>query len=246
MKLMKKILIIIAILVIAVIIIVGFSLNSIIKRGVETIGSEAAGAAVRIRDVDISIFSGKGKIKGLFIGNPSGFQSESAMKLNAIRVALNVKSVFSDRMIIEEIFIDSPEITYEKGGSGDNIKTILRNIEKFSGGEGKDTGKKKERTEKKVVISDFTVKNGKVNVSLTALKGEKIRLDLPDIHMKDIGKGGQGASVSDAMKMIFAAVNKNVITAVAGSVTDVRKTAEQAVQGTVGKTVDSLKGLFGK
>lgn len=243
---MKKILLIIPILIIAVIVIIGLSLNSIIKKGVETIGSEAAGAPVRIRDVDISIFSGKGKIKGFFIGNPSGFQSESAMKLNAIQIALNVKSVFSDQMVIKEIFIDSPEITYEKGGSGDNINTILRNIEKFSGSTGTEKTKQKEQAEKKVVISDFSVKNGKVNVSITALKGEKITLDLPDIHMKDIGKGGQGATVSDAMKMIFAAVNKNVITAVAGSVTDVGKTAEQAVKGTVGKTVDSLKGIFGK
>jgi uncharacterized protein involved in outer membrane biogenesis len=243
---MKKVLIIIPILIIAIIIILSFSIDSIIKSGVETIGSKATGATVKLQGVDISLFSGKGQIKSLFVGNPEGFKTESAFKLNEVRLALNIKSVFSDKIVIDEIYIDAPDITYEKSMKGDNIKAILNNIKAFSGeskgAAQKDTDEKPSKEETKIQINDFILKNGKVNMSITALQGERLSIALPDIHMKDIGKEKEGTSMSKALEQVFVVINKNVVTAVAGSVTSVGKTAEK----TVGKTVDKLKGLFGK
>ena len=251
---MKKVLIIIPVIIIVIILAIGFSLNSIIKSGIETIGSKAIGAEVKLNDVNISLLSGKGQLKGLFIGNPEGFKSDSAFMLNEVRLAINVKSVFSDRIIIEEVYIDAPDITYEKGSGGDNIKAIMKNIESFAGGkeqaDQKVEGKKSEESGKKIQINSLVVKDGKINMSLTALQGEKLALSLPDIHMKDIGKEKEGTTISKALQQVFAMVNKNIITAVAGSVVDIGKGAEEVVSGTVGKSVggavDKLKGLFGK
>jgi len=251
---MKKVFIIIPVIIIVIILAIGFSLNSIIKSGIETIGSKAIGAEVKLNDVNISLLSGKGQLKGLFIGNPEGFKSDSAFMLNEVRLAINVKSVFSDRIIIEEVYIDAPDITYEKGSGGDNIKAIMKNIESFAGGkeqaDQKVEGKKSEESGKKIQINSLVVKDGKINMSLTALQGEKLALSLPDIHMKDIGKEKEGTTISKALQQVFAMINKNIITAVAGSVVDIGKGAEEAVSGTIGKSVggavDKLKGLFGK
>jgi len=255
---MKKILIIIPVLIIVLILALGFSLNSIIKQGVETIGPKAMGTTVKLKDADISLFSGKGTLKGLFIGNPKGFKSESAFKLGEVRIALDVKSVFSDKIIIDEIFIDSPDITYEKGGGGDNIKALLNNINKFAGVSEstakKDTAEKAETSGTKIQINRLSINNGKVNMSMSALGGEKYTLDLPDIQMKDIGKDNDGTTLAKAMEQVFAALNKNIGSAVTGSLKDiggtlektVEKTVGDAVGGTVGGTVDKLKGIFGK
>ncbi len=251
---MKKVLIIIPIIVIGIFIAIYFSLNSIIKSGVETIGSKAMGAEVKLNDVNISLLSGKGQLKGLFIGNPEGFKSESAFMLNEVRLALDVKSVFSDRIIIKEVYIDAPDITYEKGSGGDNIKAIMKNIESFAGGEEqaaqKEEVKQPEEAGKKIQINSLVVKDGKINMSVTAMQGKKLALSLPDIEMKDIGRDKEGTSISKALQQVFAMVNKNIITAVAGSVVDIGKGAEETVRGTVGKSVggavDRLKGLFGK
>jgi uncharacterized protein involved in outer membrane biogenesis len=248
---MKKTLIIISVLIIAIILVLSFSLNSIIKSGVETVGSKATDTTVKLQDVDISLFSGKGQIKNLFIGNPEGFKTESAFKLNEVRLSLNVKSVFSDKIVIDEIYIDAPDITYEKGFKGDNIKAILKNIKAFSGeskGAPMDTGEKSSKDEKNVQINNFIVKNGKVNMSVTALRGEKLSLSLPDIHMKDIGKEKEGTTMSKALEQVFVVINKNVITAVAGSVKDIDigSVVEEAGGETVGNTVNKLKGLIGK
>jgi len=246
---MKKILIIIPILIIVIILVLSFSLNSIIRGGVETVGPKALGADVKLQDVDISMLNGKGNLKGLFIGNPEGFKTESAFQLAEVRISLDVKSVFSDRIVINEIFIDSPDITYEKGMKGDNIKALLNNIDSFAksdqksaqDGESKETAK----SETKIQINNFIVKNGKVNMSMSALQGNKLSLTLPDIHMKDIGKDKEGTTVSKALGQVFAVVNKNIVTATAGSVKDMGGTLQNTVEDTVGGSVNKFKGLLG-
>ena len=247
---MKKVLIIIPVVIIGIIIAIYFSLNSIVKNGVETIGSKAMGAEVRLSEVNLSLLSGKGQLKGLFVGNPEGFKSDSAFMLNEVRLALDVKSIFSDRIIIQEVYIDAPDITYEKGSGGDNIQALMKNIESFAGGEAqadqKVEEKKSEEPGKKIQINSLVVKDGKINMSVTALQGEKLALSLPDIHMKDIGKEKEGTTISKALQQVFAMVNKNIITAVAGSVVDIGKGASGTVGKSVGGAVDKLKGLFGK
>jgi uncharacterized protein involved in outer membrane biogenesis len=256
---MKKVLIIIPVLIIAVILVLGFSLNSIIKGGVETIGPKVTGVDVRLNKADVSLFSGKGQLQGLFIGNPSGFQTDSAFKLNEVRIALNVKSVFSDKIIIDEVYINAPDITYETSGKTDNIQSILKNIKKGSGSAGtKDkpsAAKDASGSGKKIIIKKFLLTNGKVNMSSTLMKGEAISLDLPEIELKDIGQDKGGTTVSDAMEKIFAALNKNILGTVTGSLKDIGKqledTAGKVAEDTINKAVGedvgkSLKKFFGK
>jgi len=64
--------------------------------------------------------------------------------------------------------------------------------------------------------------------------------------MKDIGNEKEGTTVSKALGEVFAVVNKNIIKATAGSVKDIGGTIEKTVEGTVGKSVNKLKGLLGK
>ncbi len=247
---MKKILIIIPVLIIVVVLALGFSLNSIVKHGVETIGPKVLGADVKLNAAAISLFSGKGKLKGIFIGNPKGFTTESAFKLNEIRIALNVQSIFSDKIIIDEIYIDSPDITYEKGGGSDNIKALLNNVKRFSGSSGgtakKETAEQPGEQEKKIQITKLVITNGKVNMSTALLGGKAVTLSLPEINMKDIGKDKEGATMSEAMEKVFASLNVNIGGAVTGSLKDIGGSVGKTVEDTVGGTVDKLKGIFGK
>jgi hypothetical protein len=250
---MKKVLIAIPIILIVAVLAVGLAINSIVKSGIQTFGSRAMGADVRVDDVDISILSGNGKIRGVFVGNPAGFKTDSAFKLNEVKVSLDLRSIFSDRIVIDSIYINAPDITYEKGARGDNIQTLLENIRKYSGTSGggeKAAPEKGGGKEKKVIISDLLIQNGKINLSMAALRGEKVTLDLPEIHMTDIGKDDENATLSDVMGKVFAAVNRNILSTVAGSVREIGRSVEKQVRGTVEKSiggpVNKLKELFGK
>ncbi|MEE8517023.1 MAG: hypothetical protein V3T02_10325, partial [Alphaproteobacteria bacterium] len=70
-----------AVVIVAVIILVVFvfsSLESLIKAGVETYGTEITQAKVTLETVELDITSGKGALAGLVVGNPKGFQTPSA------------------------------------------------------------------------------------------------------------------------------------------------------------------------
>ena len=244
-KLFKIFTVVVPVLIIAVLITLYFSLNLIIKHGVETFGPKVTRTKVSLKESSISLFSGKGHLKGVFIGNPGGFKTESAFNLKEVKIAMKVSSVFSDRIIIDEIMVNAPEVTYEMSGKGNNIKIILNNVQSFAkrhkGASQKatrDKTKKVKKSEKKIQINNFIVKNGRVNMSMTMLEDKKISVLLPDIHIKNIGTEKEGKSASEVFEEILNVMNKNIGSAVSGLAKDVESNGKKAI--------DKLKRLFEK
>lgn len=254
MKTFLKIGAVIVVLFVIVLMVAIASLDRMIKAGVEAVGPEITGTTVKLDGVSLSLLSGQGRLKGLVIGNPPGFQTPQAFKLTDARVSVDLKSILSDKLIIEEILIDGPDITFELNPSGSNIGKLQGNVTAF----GRSSGAKeasgapaqKDTTQKKVQINHFILKNAQVNVSTTALKGKTLTVSLPDIHLKDIGKGSEGVTVQKAAAEVFAAINKSVVHAVASSGKLLEKGVEAAgeaakgIGSEAGKTVEGIKGLF--
>ena len=98
---MKKILIgmvaLVGVVVIAIVVGVALFLDSGIKRGVETLGPQLTKVDVKLDGVSVSLLSGTGKIKGLVVGNPAGYQTPHAIRVNAVTLALMPGSIFSDK-----------------------------------------------------------------------------------------------------------------------------------------------------
>lgn len=199
-----------AIVVVVAIIIFGLSnLGPIIKRAVNSYGPEITKTELHVDDVGVSIFSAEAKIKQFFLGNPAGFNTPSAMKVGSVLVNIDKKSLTSGTIVIDRIELISPEITYEKKGEIDNFNTILKNVTKTSSSE-KGTTKESEKkgTGKKLIIRDFIVRQGKVNLELSVygIGNKQISATLPNIHLKDIGKEKNGASPAEAFKEVFASL----------------------------------------
>ena len=76
------------------------ALNNGIKHGVETVGPKVTETSVTLAEVNISVLSGKGTLKNLNVGNPSGFKNENIFALGQIDIEVDRKSLFSDRIII--------------------------------------------------------------------------------------------------------------------------------------------------
>src|ERR1700676_2913926 len=78
------------VLIVLALVVVFFSLNSIVKKSVETLGPEMTKVEVRLGSADISPFSGGGKLSKLFVGNPEGFKTTSSIQMGDIHVAVKV------------------------------------------------------------------------------------------------------------------------------------------------------------
>lgn len=160
-------------------------------------------------DVGVSIFSAEAKLKKFFLGNPSGFKTPSAMEVGSVLVDVDEKSLSNNTIVIDRIEVISPVITYEKKGNIDNFNTILTNITKTSSSKtGATKASEKEGAGKKLIIRDFIVTQGKVNLDLSVYGagGKQISATLPNIHLKDIGKNKNGASPAEAFKEVFSAL----------------------------------------
>jgi len=261
MKTLLKIGAVVVLLIVVALTVIALYLDAMIKAGVEAVGPRITGTPMKLDGVNLSLLSGQARLKGLVVGNPPGFQTERAFKLADAKVKVDLKTALSNKLVIEEILIDGPEITYEGGLSGSNISKIQENVTAFGKSvapkdAAESKAQKKDPTQKKVQINHFILKNAQVNASATGLKGQTMAVTMPDIHLKDIGRESGGIAPETAAAEVFAAINKSVVQSVAGAGKLLEKGAEavgEAAKGigseagkTGSKAVEGLKGLFGK
>jgi len=254
------------IIIAIIVLVVGISnLGPIIKKTVNTYGPEITKTEVRLGDVGISILSGEAKLKDFLLGNPKGFKSPQAMSVGSVFVDVDEGSLASDTIVIDKIEVVRPEITYEKVRGTDNFKSILNNVTRTVSTDKASAKGTEEGDGKKVLIRNFIVRDGKVNLAMSMLGGKSVSASLPDIHLKDIGKEKGGASPAEAFKEIFAAFYENITSpAVTNSLNEglkaMGKTIESAgdeakkqletvgegAKKELGGVTDKMKGLFGK
>jgi uncharacterized protein involved in outer membrane biogenesis len=139
------------------------NLDGIVKTAIEKFGSQVAGVPVRVADVKISLSEGRGTIKGLTVANPAGFKTPTAFSLGEITLAIDTGSVTKDPVVIKEIIVAAPEVTYEVGTGGSNVDAIKKNVEAATGG-GKATPAKEPAKDggdaKKLIIDLVQMKGG--------------------------------------------------------------------------------------
>ena len=229
-------------LAVLALVVVYLRLGAIAKNVVESYGPKITGAPVKVGAIIVSPFSGKARVTKLVIGNPAGFHSESAFRLNDVQVRLDLKSLTGGGPLrVHEILIDGPELTFEAGTSGSNLSRIQKNVEAYSPSEPKE----KAEAQRKVEIGLVRVTNGKVTAMLPQLRQPPIEKALPDLELRDIGKKGEGATVAEAGKQIIGAMASAAVKA-SGGAEELLKRGAQALGGEAGKSVDKVRGLLFK
>jgi hypothetical protein len=108
-----------------------YSVDYIVKLTLEFYGPDVLGAPVKVQHVHIEPKTGQGLLKDLEIGNPKGFSATHALKLGEVRVSVDPATITEKLIVIHEIGIDAPLITYERGRDGSNLDAIQRNIEAY-------------------------------------------------------------------------------------------------------------------
>ncbi len=234
---MKKILAIVAVLVVAAIaayFVLQNPLGRLVKMAIEEFGPEMTQAAVKVSKVEISAADGRGALSGFFLGNPRGFKSDYALKAGTVEIDLEPASLARDVIVIHKILIDAPQIGYEKAGDITNFDAIQRNVEAYLGAKDGKGEKTKQESGKKMIIGSFVIRNAKVNYN------DMLELKLPDIELRNVGKKTGGATSAQVTKAIIAELNTQLAIAL----------AKTAVIGSVGGVVvgagAAIKGLFDK
>jgi len=247
---MKKILAIIGVVILVLVVVLVLFLGNIIKAGIETAGPKIAGVPMNVEKVKVNPLTGMVHVRGLIIGNPEGFKTESLMELGEFKLDVALGSLMTDTILIKQILIEAPEITYEKGLRSSNISTLMDNLAPEETGEEKaaEEPEEKKAPAKKVVIEDFQLNNAKVHATITAMGGKKMTVPISNIQMKDIGKETGGTNIKEVVSEVFAALSDSIVKAVASSgdiAGDALKGATGTLQDAGGATGDALKDVGG-
>ena len=88
-------------------------LGTLVQTAIVEIGSRLTKTTVTLEDVHIGLLHGLVQLDGLEIGNPPGFTATRAVRLDTVRVRLDLRSVLSDTVIIDEILVEESDVTFE-------------------------------------------------------------------------------------------------------------------------------------
>ncbi len=256
---MKKVLIGIAVVAVLLVVAVGgglyylySNLDGIVKAAIESYGSDATQAKVSVQDVKLSLTSGEGSISGLVVGNPSGFATPQALSLGNVSVKVDTASVTGTPVVIKEVVVAAPSITYERGTSSGNLETIQQNVTRYAG---LDKAKPAEKPaaggkdEPKFIIENLYVRDGKIAISHTALQGKTLSSGLPTIHLKDIGKDKGGASPAEIADKVLGAITQQAVKIASidldKAIGQIRGVVDQQLKGVGGAVQQQVPGNVG-
>jgi len=250
MKKLKKIfwgvVILLVVLIITAIIVAGAFLDNIVKKGVETVGPQITKVSIKLDMVHLSLWTGSASVKGLVVGNPEGYQTPQAISAGTIAVGVNRQSVFSDKIVLRSLRIESPEITFEGGLGGNNLSKIMDNVDTAAhtaaqkGSTVSTNTTVQAKPSKKLEVDDILITGAKVHVSLTELGGKEMTLSLPPIHLTDLGKNEDGITATELTRSVLDAIVSTTIKAVA------RAKVDKSIGKGADKITKEIGNLLGK
>jgi hypothetical protein len=247
MKWVKRLIVAVVVLIVLVILGLFLFLDSIVKKGVQTVGPAVTKVDVKLGSAKISPFSGSGELKNFMVGNPEGYNTSSAIQVGSIGVSVVPGSVTADKVIIRYVKVVAPEITFEGSLTGENnLSKILANVQ--------GTEKKKPETKeeakgqtRKLQVDDFLLSGARVHASLL---GQTLSVTIPDIHFTALGQGPEGITPAELTSKVLNAITKETIQALSSAAGNMGKEAIGSAKGigtnAVGTLEKGVKGLFNK
>ncbi|MHC4758135.1 MAG: DUF748 domain-containing protein [Planctomycetota bacterium] len=206
-KILSIVLAAIVILLIVIVLAVTLFANTIIKKGVQIGGSRGLGVPVNVDSVNLSIIRGKLQLHNFVVGNPPGYEHEKFLQLKNGVFDLDIGSLMTDTVNIEEITFDGLNVVLEqKTLTKNNIKDILNALPKS---EPSDEPEQQEKgAPKNLKIAKLQLKDISVQAKLLPVSGKSdtVTFKMSPIVMTDLGTD---------QKMDFADLSGKIILALA-------------------------------
>lgn len=183
------------IVLIAIFMVLNFTIDGIVKSSIEESGTELFQTEVDIRNVNISLFDGSGEIYGLSVANPEDFSDEPAIEMQEIRIKVNLMSLFSDTILVDNVHITGASLFFEQQGFGINLRQLNQNMDLSS-----------DEEEPAMIIDHLLVDGATVRVSSTIDRERTAEATLENFELNGIGHQG-----SNTMKQSMQQVMEPII-----------------------------------
>lgn len=208
------------------------NLDHLVKSAIGNYGSAMTGAKVKVEKVDIRPTDGRGTLEGLQIGNPPGFKSPYALKVGTVELEVELSSLTQDVVVVRKIAVIAPDVIYEKADAITNFDAIQKNIEKYLGPASKDS------KAKKLIVTEFIIRGAKAHATAPFVGDKTIDAELPDLHLRDLGKAKGGLTPGELGQEVTNALEQRLMASL--SFDRLVKSIGSALE----KTGKTIKGWF--
>ena len=195
------------------------------------------GTEVELKSVSIGIFSGQVELKGFKVANPKGFAHKYAFELDKFICRVDLTTVLTDKIIVEEVTIDGMLADYEMSLNGSNLAQIQKNVESTLGIADSKSADSDAKAKDQPAKANPKVVIRKLSVSGIKLASGVIKLPLPPITLTDLGENTLG----EVIDKFYVALMKSVGSALSG---EAFKGIGNAVSDAGKSMSDGIKNLF--
>jgi hypothetical protein len=182
------------------------NLGEIVADAIAQHGSAMTQARIGVEHVEIATSSGKGVISGLMVGNPKGFKTPYALRVNSISVDVDLATLTQEVTVIRTLVIESPDVTYEKSNGTTNFDAIHKNIATYLGPK----GSSRQQGGTRLIIEELTICNANAQASADFMGGKTISIPLPDITLRNVGLARGGVTPGELGQEIANALNSKL------------------------------------
>lgn len=201
--------------------VLAFTLNGLVKSSIERTGTELTQTGVSVEQVSINPWSGSGTIEGLRVRNPEGFESEHAIVIQNFEVSLNIRSIFSDTLIINEIILTEPAISVIQKVPQNNLRMLMRNMDEAAADE---------PDSQAMLIRSLLVRDAQVTVTPSIGEQPSATVIMDEIELQNVGEDGSATAKQVVRQVASRIINEAMKTALSGQLDELKNKAKDAVK----------------
>jgi hypothetical protein len=186
-----------------------FYLDSLAKDALESGASETFGTRTTLGSVSLGLLSGKVGLSKLRVRNPEGWEEKYFFSIGDGRFGVNLRDFLGEQVTVPQLVVDDVYLSLERSTSGSNYGTILANMQKGA----KPAPAKSEKPGKRFVIRDVSIRNVEADLRFDAPgpADQELKVLIPEIRLHDLGSETQGGML---VSQLWATVVRAVLTAV--------------------------------
>jgi len=219
------------------------SLDGIVERTIENVGSELLGSEVSVASVDVDLRGGRATVRGVEVANPRGeglsFSGDPAIRVGEIAVSLDPASVAGGPIRLPEVRAAELFVNLEVMPTEVNLLVLQRNLDRgrpeaadaAAGGE-----------PRRFRVGSFVFEEGTLRADASAVGREARELRLPSLRLAELG-GARGATPGELGQRVLEALLARVLAqAAADRVSDLIDKELDQVKEKIG---DALRSFLG-
>jgi uncharacterized protein involved in outer membrane biogenesis len=205
MKWIKRIVALLVLLILIAVVVVYFSLNSILRSEIERQATASLGVDTTLASAHLSLFGGSLSLSDLEISSPPNFSSPKVFTLGDIGVNVQYGQLRGSPIHIDHIVIDKPVLVIEQSNLKLNLNALMDQMPKSP-----QTSSGQPTQPIKLMIDELDLNNAQVTF-MPGFPGltDSIQVPIDSITLNHIGNGSgnqNGAAIKDVVMQVTVAL----------------------------------------